>query len=834
MAYDGIFNFGYATVAIAPSPATSGTTLSLTNTLAARFADPATVGAYNVVVWAANQDPLPSNSEVIRITAKGAADSGGTGYTQFTIARLQEQDAANSMTARSIQVGDQIAANITKKTLADIQTILPNDLTTTGVVYITSGGVLAVDVTNLAWTDYRLNIRNMSVGQDYSTAERGYFVDADTGDLYVRNTASSGGQNNYYDIRAAGAHIYRQRDTGDTTWTELARLDTTGLGIGTATPAERVHVKGGSLKVEDTGGTKAYRLRTSGGSLDLEAGGANLYLSTWSGAGFSGTQYNQMIFDAGGANIQVQRSMDVSGNVAATNTVSASAVDVSADGDALITVKSVGSAPIPAIVGYSSRGTLASPTGTLTNDMLLDLSAHGYDGTGYTPEYAAIYLKAAQDWAGNIGANGTYISFITTDIDSTTPSERMRIYDNGNIALDDFTNLPGAASNPDYKVFHLASPTVGGATMYSMASKNLHTSFFGDYSGTFVVGSEGTTYPIDFKTGVVYSNSDTLGTGTTRLRIKGDGKVGIGLGSTDPTSQFHIKVSTDADIGIISQANSATQSGNLQEWRDYSGATLAQVGPTGAIQASNLSGTNTGNETTTTVGSLINGATAKATPVDADYIGLMDSAASNILKKLSWANVKATLKTYFDTLYQAANANLTTWAGKTAPTGTVVGTTDTQTLTNKTLTTPTIASIVNTGTLTLPTSTDTLLGRATTDTLTNKDLKSTTNTFAAVTTTASSATPTPTGNSRENELYLTALAVGATFAAPSGTPTNGNKLMIRIKDNGSAQTLAWNAIYRAIGIALPSTTTASKTMYIAAKYNSADSKWDVLAASQEV
>jgi hypothetical protein len=59
----------------------------------------------------------------------------------------------------------------------------------------------------------------------------------------------------------------------------------------------------------------------------------------------------------------------------------------------------------------------------------------------------------------------------------------------------------------------------------------------------------------------------------------------------------------------------------------------------------------TGAETTTTAGALINGATSKTTPVDADYIGLMDSAASNILKKLSWANLKATLKTYFDTLY---------------------------------------------------------------------------------------------------------------------------------------------------------------------------------------
>jgi hypothetical protein len=52
---------------------------------------------------------------------------------------------------------------------------------------------------------------------------------------------------------------------------------------------------------------------------------------------------------------------------------------------------------------------------------------------------------------------------------------------------------------------------------------------------------------------------------------------------------------------------------------------------------------------------------------------------------------------------------------------TIVGT---QTLTNKTLTAPIISTISNTGTLTLPTSTDTLVGRATTDTLTNKTLTS--------------------------------------------------------------------------------------------------------------
>lgn len=47
----------------------------------------------------------------------------------------------------------------------------------------------------------------------------------------------------------------------------------------------------------------------------------------------------------------------------------------------------------------------------------------------------------------------------------------------------------------------------------------------------------------------------------------------------------------------------------------------------------------------------VHAATSKTTPVDADEIPVVDSASSNILKKLTWANLKATLKTYFDTLY---------------------------------------------------------------------------------------------------------------------------------------------------------------------------------------
>lgn len=112
------------------------------------------------------------------------------------------------------------------------------------------------------------------------------------------------------------------------------------------------------------------------------------------------------------------------------------------------------------------------------------------------------------------------------------------------------------------------------------------------------------------------------------------------------------------------------------------------------------------------------------------------------------------------------------------------------------------------------------------ETLTNKRITK------RVATTASSATPTPAGDSTDVYI-LTALAEAAGFAAPTGTPTEGQQLLLRIKDNGTARALTWNAIYRAMGVALPTTTVTGKTLYVGLAYNSTDSKWDCLAVAQE-
>lgn len=88
-------------------------------------------------------------------------------------------------------------------------------------------------------------------------------------------------------------------------------------------------------------------------------------------------------------------------------------------------------------------------------------------------------------------------------------------------------------------------------------------------------------------------------------------------------------------------------------------------------------------------GSHVPSATAKTTPVDADLIPINDSAASNIIKKVTWANFKATLKTYFDTIYAAtgvfaaagANTDIQSLGNNTSTIYTTAGTSTAYTIT---------------------------------------------------------------------------------------------------------------------------------------------------------
>lgn len=105
MAFDIHKNLAISSVATAPTPATSGTSLTVKAGEGARFGAP----PFNATAWPANAVPTPANAEVIRVTAV-AGDV-------LTIARGQE-----GSTPRAIGTNDLLAATITAKTLTDLET----------------------------------------------------------------------------------------------------------------------------------------------------------------------------------------------------------------------------------------------------------------------------------------------------------------------------------------------------------------------------------------------------------------------------------------------------------------------------------------------------------------------------------------------------------------------------------------------------------------------------------------------------------------------------------------------------------------------------------------
>jgi hypothetical protein len=102
---------------------------------------------------------------------------------------------------------------------------------------------------------------------------------------------------------------------------------------------------------------------------------------------------------------------------------------------------------------------------------------------------------------------------------------------------------------------------------------------------------------------------------------------------------------------------------------------------------------------------------------------------------------------------------------------------------------------------------------------------------ARVQTVSSSATVTAT--STNDLVTITAQAVGLTLANPTGAFVEGQSLIFRIKDNGTARTIAYDANFRAIGVVAPTTTVANKTTYIGCIYNSTDTKFDIIGVCTE-
>ena len=310
--------------------------------------------------------------------------------------------------------------------------------------------------------------------------------------------------------------------------------------------------------------------------------------------------------------------------------------------------------------------------------------------------------------------------------------------------------------------------------------------------GTFFFVEQGTTQADN---GYVISTNTAITIGTTAItfsQFSGAGQITAGAGLTKSGNTIdvvgtanRISVATDSidiDAAYIGQT-SITTLGTIGTgtWQGtivgptYGGTgvnngsktiTLGGNLTTSGAFATTLTSTGATNVTLPTTGTLATVAGTEAL-TNKTVNGLTITSTTGTLTVVSGGTL-ATAGAYSTTLTSTAATNVTL-----PTTGTLATLAGAETFTNKTLTSPVIGTIVNTGTLTLPTSTDTLVGRATTDTLTNKTLTSPVISGGSIDSAAIGATTRSTG------AFTTLAANGAvTFTSATDASALGTAAVV--------------------------------------------------------
>ncbi len=268
----------------------------------------------------------------------------------------------------------------------------------------------------------------------------------------------AGGGNNSLQLGAAsGGFIALETNPGTGRVTRL-KVDVNGnVGIGTTAPASILHLAaatptqifqatGVASKGYVFGGNNNIGLATNRhpftGTLD------NVALASWNlGLFNSGDFFDIARAPAGSSTATSLLRINSSGNVGIGTTAPTSALtlastslstaaqleihNVSAVGAELYTHSDTGFRA-PTVLLNRSGGTQSSPTAVPNSYRLGYFQLGGYNGSTYLPS-AEMSAIASQNWTSS--AMGTDLFFSTTANGSTSPSERLRITQAGNVGI---------------------------------------------------------------------------------------------------------------------------------------------------------------------------------------------------------------------------------------------------------------------------------------------------------------------------------------------------------------------------------------------------------------
>lgn len=268
-------NFATSLVATAPSPATSGTSLVVTGGDGTKFQNP----PFNATVWPAGVQPTTANAEIVRVTAIST--------DTFTIVRTQENSSA-----RTIIVGDQIAATITARALADAESPLAG---VTGGTLPASTDVVVVDVLEIAATDTLETPATSTLEIEpiinYLVGEIRMFAGAQVPAGWFFCDGSTVSRTTYAGLFRVIGTTYGVGD-GSTTFTLPNLRGRSPIGAGTGTASGATAQTLGSQPTTGAGGEQTHTLTTPEMPAHTHADNFNYTIGKISGGGVVGAGSN--------------------------------------------------------------------------------------------------------------------------------------------------------------------------------------------------------------------------------------------------------------------------------------------------------------------------------------------------------------------------------------------------------------------------------------------------------------------------------------------------------------------------------------------------------------